>query len=49
MRIGRFPVQTRLGVRPGLVISPRYKAPRGLWVKIVENAVTNIELVMLTP
>ena len=49
IRIGRFPVQTPLGARPGLGTQPRYEAPGDLRVKLVDNAVINIGLVSLSP
>ena len=33
-RIGRFPVQTPLGARPGLGTQPRYEAPGDLRVEL---------------
>ena len=42
VRIGRFPVQTLLGARPGLGTQPRYEAPGDLRVENVKNAVINI-------
>ena len=49
MRIGRFPVHTPLGARPGLWTQRRFEAPGNPWVEIVENAVINIGLVRLFP
>ena len=49
IRIGRFPVQTPLGAWLGLGTQLRYKVPGNLWVKIVEKAAINIELVRLSP
>ena len=37
IRIGRFPVQTLLGVLLGLVTQPRYEDPGDLWVEIVKT------------
>ena len=34
IRIGRLPVQTPLGARPGLGTQPRHKAPGDLQVKM---------------
>ena len=49
VRNGRFPAQTPLGARPGLGTQPRYEASGDLLVEIVENAMSNIGLVMLSP
>ena len=49
MRVGQFLVQTPLGTWLCLGIQPHYEAPTDLQVKIVENAVINIELVRLSP
>ena len=40
--MGRFPVQTPLGVPLGFGIQPCCKAPIDLWVKIIRNAAINI-------
>ena len=48
-RIGRFPVQTPLGARPGLGTQPHYEAPGDLRIELVENTVINIGLVRLPP
>ena len=40
VRIGRFPVQTLLGTRPGLGIQPLYEAPGDLCVKNVKHRVS---------
>ena len=37
IRIGRFPVQTPLGARPGLGTQLRYEDPGDLWIKIVKT------------
>ena len=37
IRIGRFPVQTPLGTRPGLGTQPRYEAPGDLRVEYVQT------------
>ena len=37
IEIGRFPIQTPLGARPGLGSQPRYEAPGNLRVKIVKT------------
>ena len=42
-------VQNPLGARPGLGTQPCYEAPGDFWVKYVQNAVTNIRLVRLSP
>ena len=42
VRIGRFPVQSLLGARPGLGIQPLYEAPGDLWVENVKHRVINI-------
>ena len=38
VRIGRFPVQTPLGARPGLGAQPRYEAPGDLRVENVKRS-----------
>ena len=47
-RIGRFPVQTPLGARPGLAAQPRYEDPGDPWVKVDKKAVINIGVVRLS-
>ena len=46
IRIGRFLVQALLGARLDLGTQLRYEAPVDLQVKLVENAVINIGLVV---
>ena len=41
VRIGRFPVQTPLGARPGLGTQSHHEAPGDPWVKC-KNALINI-------
>ena len=48
MKIGRFPVQTPLGVWLGLGTQHCYEAPIALLIKIVEKAVINIGFVRLS-
>ena len=49
MRIGSFLVPTPSGAWLGLGIQPCYEGPSDLWVEIMENAVSNIGLVRLSP
>ena len=49
IRIGRFPVQTPVGVQPGSETQPYYEVPGDLRDELVENAVINIGLVRLSP
>ena len=42
VRIGRFPVQTLLGTRPGLGIQPLYETTGDLCVENVKHRVINI-------
>ena len=37
IKIGRLPVQTPPGARPGLGNQPRYEAPSDLWLEIVKT------------
>ena len=48
MKIGRFPVQTPLGVWLGLGTQHCYEAPIALLINIVEKAVINIGFVRLS-